>query len=155
MNKTKLSQFIGRQLSRLKAGQTYYMIAVSTMTALGILNIAFPSIDFWIFIILFPIVLFGAYLMGYFLDKSNVLTMDQQKTIEMTHRYLNTADLKEYEFWFVIITAIFKWIESIQKEKPINFEELKNEYDKFFKKWSPPEDKNSKINKFKRKGRVK
>ncbi len=90
----KISQFIGRQLSRLKAGQTYYMIIISTITALGIVNLAFPEINIFLLILLFPCILFGAYILGYIMDKSNINTMDQLKTLEMAHRYLNTGDFK-------------------------------------------------------------
>ena len=140
IKKIKISQFIGKQLSRLKAGQTYYMIVISTITALGIVNIAFPEINTWILIILFPIILFGAFLIGYFMDKSNVVTMDQLKTIEMTHRYLNTSDFKGNEFRISLIKAIFKWMESIQKGEPIDFKEFNIAYDKFVKKWNLPKE---------------
>ena len=128
MKNSSISQFIGKQLSRLKAGQSYYMIIVSTITALGILDIAFEGISTWLFIILFPFVLFCAYLIGYFMDKSNVVTMDQQKTIEMAHRYLTKADYKMNEFRIVLIKVLFKWLESTQKGEPINYEEFDDEY---------------------------
>ncbi|KKL58249.1 hypothetical protein LCGC14_2227290, partial [marine sediment metagenome] len=38
MKKIKTQQFIGRQLSRLKAGQSFYTIIIQTITALGIIK---------------------------------------------------------------------------------------------------------------------
>lgn len=138
MNKRiKLSHFIGRQMSRLKAGQTYYMIVTSTITALGIVNLAFPGIETWLVIMLFPIALFGAFIIGYILDKSNVVTMDNMKTIEMNSRYVNKGDKKSYEFWHSIMCTFFVWMESMQKNEPLDKEKLKIEYEKFLKKWSP------------------
>lgn len=138
MKKIKLSQIIGRQLSRLKAGQSYYMIVISTITTLGIVNLAFPEINLLILIFLFPFALFGAYLIGYFLDKSNVVTMDQQKTIEMTHRYLTTADYKNNEFRLLQMETMFEWFKALQENKPPNPDILKERYKEFLKKWNPP-----------------
>ncbi|KKK94233.1 hypothetical protein LCGC14_2684890, partial [marine sediment metagenome] len=38
MKKMKMTNFIGRQLSRLKAGQSFYTIIIQTITALGIIK---------------------------------------------------------------------------------------------------------------------
>ena len=133
----KFTGFIGRQLARLKMGQNYYMIIISTITALGIVNIAFPEIDTWVIFALFPIALLSAFFVGYFMDKSNITATDHMKTLEMTSRYINTADLKSYEFWLVIMEVIFKWMTSIQDGNPLNRDEIRKEYIKFLKKWSP------------------
>ena len=133
--KLKISQFVGRQLSRLKMGQTYYMIGVSTMTALGIVNLAFPAINTWIIILLFPVFLFSAYIIGLIMDKSNVTATDHMKTLEMTSRYINTADLKSYEFWMVVMNVFYSWMSSIQDGKPLDRDEINKEYIKFLKKW--------------------
>lgn len=138
MKKISLSQFIGRQLSRLRAGQTYYAIVVSTITALGIVNLAFPQIDTLMLILLFPAILFGAFIIGYFMDKSNVNTMEHRKTIEMTHRYLTIADFKNNEFRMIMMKAMFCWLKSIQENKSLDFSEIEENYKKFLKKWNPP-----------------
>lgn len=138
MKKIKTSQFIGKQLSRLKAGQAYYSIVVSTITALGILNLAFPNINIIFLIVIFPIILFCAFLIGLFMDKSNIITTDNIKTVEMTHRYLNIADFKNNDFRMLMMTTMFEWIKSIQDNKPININNLKEEYSKFLKKWKQP-----------------
>ncbi len=137
----KISQFIGRQLSRLKAGQTYYMIIISTITALGIVNLAFPEINIFLLILLFPCILFGAYILGYIMDKSNINTMDQLKTLEMAHRYLNTGDFKLNEFHMIQTEVFGEWIKSIQENKPLDLDILKKKYNEFLKKWKSP-DKN-------------
>ncbi len=141
MKKIKISGFIGRQLSRLKMGLIYYAMGMSSITAIGILKIAFPQISIWMFILLIPFILFGAFLIGYIMDKSDIVAIDQQKTIEMAHRYLNINDFKSNEFRIVLMKAIFKWMESIQKGEPIDFKDLDTEYKKFVKKWDSPENK--------------
>ena len=110
----KIAQFIGRQLSRLKLGQTYYMIVVSTVSAFSLVSFAFPDINFLILIFMFPLFLIGAFFVGYLLDKSNVTSMDQMKTIEMTARYLNTVDYKNNDFRILQMKSIFRWMKSIQ-----------------------------------------
>ena len=140
MDKIKFSQFIGKQLSRLKAGTTYYMIAVSTISALSLLNLAFPDINIWILVAMFPCVLFGAFLIGYYMDKTNIVTMDHRKTIEMTHRYLNTADYKLNDFYMTLMKGFFLWMKSIQNKETIKFEDLEKEFNKYTTKWKQPEE---------------
>lgn len=139
--KIKISRFVGRQLSRLKAGQTYYMIVVSTMTALGIINIAFPQIDTWILIILFPFILFGAFVIGYIMDKSNVTTMDYHKSIEMTQRYLTILDFKNNDFRMLQMEVLFEWMKSLKENNPLDLDILKEKYKEFLKKWNQPKEK--------------
>ena len=134
--KLKISQFIGRQLSRLKMGQTLYLIVVQTITALGIVSFAFPNVSFWVIVSLVPVFIFSAFILGFIMDKSNVTATDHMKTLEMTSRYVNTADLKSYEFWLVIMEIFFKWMTSIQEGKPLDRDEIRKEYIKFLKKWS-------------------
>ena len=138
MKKIKISQFIGRQLSRLKAGQSYYTIVMSTVSAFSLVSFAFPNINFLILIILFPLIFLGAFFVGYFMDKSNVVTMDQQKTIEMTHRYLNTADYKLNDFHITIMRVMGKWIKSIQNKETIDENILDNEINDYRKRWKQP-----------------
>ncbi|KKM92295.1 hypothetical protein LCGC14_1219830 [marine sediment metagenome] len=134
--KLKTSQFIGRQLSRMKVGMSYVLLFVSTLTAISVLNIAFPEIETWIVFMLLPVVMFGSIFLGYIMDKSNITATDHMKTLEMTSRYINTADLKSYEFWMVIMKVFFKWMTSIQEGKPLDKDEIKKKYVKFLKKWS-------------------
>lgn len=135
-----MSQFIGRQLSRLRAGQTYYAIAVSTISALSLVSLAFPSIGLIILIFLFPLILFGAYLIGLFMDKSNITSMDIVKTIEMQARYLNTVDFKNNDFRILQMECIYEWFKALQENKPPDPNILKEKVKKFQKKWSPPKD---------------
>ena len=145
MKKMKIQQFIGRQLARLKAGQSLYSIIIQTITVLGIIKMALPGIDFWTLGLLFPIAILGALMIGFFMDKSDVITADHMKTIEMTHRYLNTADFKTNEFRMVQMRAFFEWMKAIQNNEPMDFDKLNKEYNKFIKKWNPPkENKGSK-----------
>jgi len=68
MNKIKLSEFIGRQLSRLKAGQSYYMMFMATLTAVGVLKWALPELDFWWLIGLCFTALICAFIFGYIIN---------------------------------------------------------------------------------------
>lgn len=138
MEKYKLSQFIGRQLSRLKAGQMYYSIVVSTISALSLVSLAFPFISILIFIFLFPIILFGAYCIGYLMDKSNIISMDIIKTVEMQNRYLNTADFKNNDFRMLQMETMFEYFKALQENKPPDSDVLKEKYKRFLKKWNPP-----------------
>ena len=139
--KIKISQFIGRQISRLKAGQSLYMIIISTFTALGILNIAFPEIDTWMMFTLFPLLFLGTFLIGYIMDKGNVTTMDYQKSIEMTQRYLTILDFKNNDFRMLQMEVLFEWMNSLKENKPLNLDILKEKYKVFLRKWNQPEDK--------------
>ena len=138
IKKISLSQFIGRQLSRLRAGQSYYAIVVSTISALALASLAFPEINILLLIVLFPCILFGAFLLGYTMDKSNVTALDHRKTIEMYARYLNTSDFKNNDFRILQMEIMFEWLKSIQENKPLDFDILKEKYKKFLKKWNPP-----------------
>ena len=140
MKKYKLSKFIGKQLSRLRVGQSYYVIVVSTITALGIINLAFPEINVLLLIILFPCIFFGTFFLGYIMDKSDIKALDYRKTTEMSARYLNASDLKNNDFRILQMEVMFEWLKSIQENKPLDFDVLKEKYKRFFKKWSPPKD---------------
>ncbi len=90
IKRVKTAQFIGKQLSRLRMGQSYYSIAVSTVSAISLISLAF-KITFWTLIIIFPFLLLGAFIVGYFLDIYNINTMDTLKSNEITHRFLTTS----------------------------------------------------------------
>ena len=105
IKKVRSAYFIGRQLSRLKMGQSYYSIAVSTVSAISLISLAF-EISFWMLIIFFPILLLGTFLIGYFMDIYNINTMDKLKANEIGNRYLTTSDLKSQEFQ-ILQTEIF------------------------------------------------
>ena len=140
MKKNKLSEFIGKQLSRLKAGQTYYSIIVSSITAFSLVSFAFPEISIIFIVILFPCVLFCTFIIGYIMDKSNVVALDYRKTVEMSARYLNTSDFKNNDFRILQMEITFEWLKSIQENKPLDFNVLKEKYKNFLKKWNPPKD---------------
>ena len=146
MRKIKMSQLIGRQLSRLQLGQSYYILIMSTMSALSLISIAFPTINILILIITFPLILLGAFIVGYLLDKTNVTTMDKIKTIEMSARYLNTVDYKNNDFRILQMKSLFRWMKAIQENKPLDFDETEKDLKDFNKKWTPPE-KNKKEDK--------
>ena len=138
MRKIKISHFIGRQLSRLRAGQSYYSMGMQTITALGIVFLVFTNLNTLFFILLFPIAIFGAFGIGYLMDKTNVTTMDHRKTIEMTHRYLTTADFKNNEFTKILIESIVECFKALQENKSIDPDIVEKKYKKFLKKWNPP-----------------
>jgi len=137
----KIANFIGRQLSRLRVGQIYYSIIMSTISTLGIVNLAFPEIRMTILIILFPCVFLVTFIAGYLIDIFNVGTMDTLKTVEIAHRYLNTVDFKTNEFHIMTMETMFEWFKSLQENKPIDLDVLKKKYNEFLKKWSPPKRK--------------
>jgi len=97
VKRVKSAHFIGRQLSRLKMGQSYYSIAVSSVSAISLISLAF-EISFWMLIVVFPILLLGTFVIGYFMDIYNINTMDKLKANEIGNRYLTTSDMKSQEF---------------------------------------------------------
>ncbi|GAG74366.1 unnamed protein product, partial [marine sediment metagenome] len=46
VKRVKSAHFIGRQLSRLKLGQSYYAIVVSSVSAISLISLAF-EITIW------------------------------------------------------------------------------------------------------------
>ena len=139
MKKMKMTNFIGRQLSRLKAGQSFYTIIIQTITALGIIKMALPGIDFWVLMTLFPFAISGAFMIGYFMDKGNVVTADHMKTLEMYHRYLSVADLKVFEFGLLQMDTMFEWFKSLQENKSLDADILKKKWKEYLIKWTPKE----------------
>ena len=106
------SPFIGRQLSRLKMGQSYYGIIVSTISAIALLKIAF-DIDLFSIILMFPIFLTGAFIIGYYLDVKNITTMDQMKSVEVSQRFLNIANIKTQEFELLQTEMVLKGLDAL------------------------------------------
>ncbi|MFW9937126.1 MAG: hypothetical protein ACFFD5_05715 [Candidatus Thorarchaeota archaeon] len=138
IKRVKSADFLGRQLSRLKMGQSYYSIAVSTISAISLISLAF-EITFWILILAFPLLLFVAFIIGYFMDIYNINTMDILKSNEITHRYLTTNDLKTQEFQLLQTEIILKAIQAIQENKKLDPKELLQKYDSYYRKWKSPE----------------
>ena len=138
IKRVRTAQFIGKQLSRLKMGQSYYSIAVSTVSAISLISLAF-RITFWMLIIVFPILLFGAFIIGYFLDIYNINTMDILKSNEITHRFLTTADIKSQEFQLLQTEIILDAIKAIQENKKLDPTDLLNKYDNYYRKWKSPD----------------
>ena len=128
------SRFIGKQLSRLRMGQTYYAIAVSTISTISLIVIAF-EFEMWVLLVLFPILLFSAFLVGYYMDIKDVTTQDVLKTNEIGHRFLLTSDFKVQEFQLLLVKVIMKSFQDIKDNKNINFDYLTEEYEKYLKKW--------------------
>ena len=124
------SRFLGQQFSRLKMGQTYYSIIVSTMSAISLLTIAF-HLNLWHLIIIFPFILLATFLIGFFLDKKNINLEDYRKSIEMHARKLNLEDIKQQEFQLMQTIFIIKAL-----RENINEEDLISEYRKYKDKWS-------------------
>lgn len=121
---------MGQQFSRLKMGQTYYSIIVSTMSAISLLTIAF-HLNLWHLIIIFPFILLATFLIGLFLDKKNINLEDYRKSIEMHARKLNLEDIKQQEFQLMQTIFIIKAL-----RENINEEDLISEYRKYKDKWS-------------------
>ncbi len=137
IKRVKSAQFIGKQLSRLKMGQSYYSIAVSTISAISLISLAF-RITFWMLIIIFPIILLGAFIIGYFLDIYNINTMDTLKSNEITHRFLTTSDMKSQEFQLLQTEIILEAIKAIQENKKLNPNDLLKKYENYYRKWKSP-----------------
>lgn len=128
--------FIGRQLSRLKTGQSYYTIIMTTINAISLVSMAF-EIDFIWLLLFFPGVIFATYLLGLFMDKRNIVSDDSVKANDMTNRFLNIADIKYQEFQLVQFSALLDALQSIQENKKVDKEKLLEYYSHYLDKWKP------------------
>jgi glucan phosphoethanolaminetransferase (alkaline phosphatase superfamily) len=137
VKRVKSAHFIGRQLSRLKLGQSYYAIAVSTVSAISLIFLAF-EISFWMLILIFPVLLIGAFVVGYFMDIYNINTMDKLKANEIGNRYLTTSDLKSQEFQLLQTEIVLEALKAIQEEQQLDPKDLLKKYDLYFRKWKSP-----------------
>ncbi len=137
IKRVRSAYFIGRQLSRLRMGQSYYSIAVSTVSAISLISLAF-EISFWMLIVFFPILLLGTFLIGYFMDIYNINTMDKLKANEIGNRYLTTSDLKSQEFQILQTEIFLEAMKAIQEDRQLDPKDLLKKYDLYFKKWKSP-----------------
>ena len=129
------SPFIGRQLSRLKMGQSYYGIVVSTISAVSLIKLAF-DLDIYLIILMFPAFLLGAFTIGYYLDKKNINSMDQLKSNEMSQRYLNTGNIKSQEFELMMTEVLLEGFKAVQKGEAFDTSILRQRYSEYKRKWS-------------------
>ena len=137
VKRVKSAHFIGRQLSRLKLGQSYYAIAVSSVSAISLISLAF-EISFWMLIVIFPVLLLGTFVIGYFMDIYNINTMDKLKANEIGNRFLTTSDLKSQEFQLLQTEIVLEALKAIQEERQLDPKDLLKKYDLYFRKWKSP-----------------
>jgi len=132
----KSSRFLGRQLSRLKMGQSYYSILMQSIMAISILRLAFPTIEFIYMVMLFPFFLSLAYLIGLYLDRHNIITADIMKSNEVSHRYLNTSDKKNQEFQSINTAHTIAALNANAKGEIYDFKLYEQDLSEYKKKWS-------------------
>jgi hypothetical protein len=137
IKRVKSAHFIGRQLSRLKLGQSYYSIVVSTVSAISLISLAF-EISFWMLLLTFPVLLFGTFVIGYFMDIYNINTMDKLKANEIGNRYLTTSDIKSQEFQLLQTEIVLEALKAIQEDRQLDPKDLLKKYDLYFRKWKSP-----------------
>jgi len=137
VKRVKSAHFIGRQLSRLKLGQSYYAIAVSSVSAISLISLAF-EISFWMLIVIFPVLLLGTFVIGYFMDIYNINTMDKLKANEIGNRFLTTSDLKNQEFQLLQTEIVLEALKAIQEDRQLDPKDLLKKYDLYFRKWKSP-----------------
>ena len=137
VKRVKSAHFIGRQLSRLKLGQSYYTIVVSSVSAISLISLAF-EITIWMLILAFPVLLLGTFIIGYFMDVYNINTMDKLKANEVGNRYLTTSDMKGQEFQLLQTEIVLEALKAIQEERQLDPKDLLKKYDLYFRKWKAP-----------------
>ncbi|GAI68958.1 unnamed protein product [marine sediment metagenome] len=137
VKRVKSAHFIGRQLSRLKLGQSYYTIVVSSVSAISLISLAF-EITIWMLILTFPVLLLGTFVIGYFMDIYNINTMDKLKANEIGNRYLTTSDMKGQEFQLLQTEIVLEALKAIQEERQLDPKDLLKKYDLYFRKWKSP-----------------
>ena len=125
-------KFIGKQLARIRKGIIYSAIFLNALNTASLITLAF-NVDLIYAILLIPSILFGIFLIGYIMDKTNLNTYDVQKENDMNYKALLTSDIKQYEFQ-KIITGVL--INAIQ-DKNFNYEEeYEKQFNIFKQKWS-------------------
>ena len=137
VKRVKSAHFIGRQLSRLKLGQSYYTIVVTSVSAISLISLAF-EISFWMLIVMFPVLLLGTFVIGYFMDIYNINTMDKLKANEIGNRFLTTSDLKSQEFQLLQTEIVLEALKAIQEERQLDPKDLLRKYDLYYRKWKSP-----------------
>ena len=137
VKRVKSAHFIGRQLSRLKLGQSYYAIVVSSVSAISLISLAF-EITIWLLIFVFPILLLSTFVIGYFMDIYNINTMDKLKSNEIGNRYLSTSDIKGQEFQLLQTEIVLEALKAIQEKRQLDPKDLLKKYDLYFRKWKSP-----------------
>ena len=137
VKRVKSAHFIGRQLSRLKLGQSYYTIVVTSVSAISLISLAF-EISFWMLIVIFPVLLLGTFVIGYFMDIYNINTMDKLKANEIGNRFLTTSDLKSQEFQLLQTEIVLEALKAIQEERQLDPKDLLRKYDLYYRKWKSP-----------------
>lgn len=139
-------RFIGRTLARFKMGMAYYAVAMSSVTAVMTFKTAFPSIDFWYIFPIVPVFIIGAVLLGYYLDTSNISTIDTRKTNETTHRFLLTSDVKAQEFQILQTQVILQALSDLNNKKDIDVDLINQKYVEYIQKWKQPDNINEMVN---------
>lgn len=89
-------------------------------------------------LIVFPILLIGTFIIGYFMDIYNINTMDKLKSDEVGNRYLTTGDLKAQEFQLLQTEIVLEALKAIQDEVQLDPKDLLKKYDDYFRKWKSP-----------------
>ncbi|MGV9173786.1 MAG: hypothetical protein ACOC44_18355 [Promethearchaeia archaeon] len=112
IKRLKSSQFLGKQLSRLKMGQSYNSTLTSTISAISLASIAF-QIDFLLLLLIFPVLLL------------------------FTHRFLNTNDIKSQEFQLLVAQML---IEAFKNGEDFDTEKMFDKYQDYKKRWRSPEE---------------
>ena len=119
---------------------SYYAVGMSSITAVMTFKTAFPTVEFWWIAILVPVAIIGAVLLGYYLDKSNVSTLDMRKTNETTHRFLLTSDQKSQEFQMIQTETLLQALAQLSKQEEIDLNLLKDKYSEYHSKWKSPKN---------------
>lgn len=132
------SQFLGRQLSRLRNAQTYYAIVVSSINAISLISLAF-HVEFWMLVMLFPILIGVTLWLGFYMDTHNIIAQDSLKTADMANRYLNTGDVKAQEFQLLQTEILLDALQALQDKRPIDAVVLRQKYETYIKKWKSPD----------------
>ncbi len=135
LKKFRDSKFIGQQLSRLKMGQSYYTLLMSTITAVMTIKFVYPNIQLEWLIAGIPVALLGTFYLGYYMDQHNINSLDVLKSNEMTHRFLNTGDMKNQEFQLLQTRLMFEAIKALKNDEDLDVNIIREKYQEYVDKW--------------------
>lgn len=144
LDRFKNSNFLGEQLSRLKMGQSYYAILMSTINAISLISLAYQIELMWL-VIIFPVLLAGTLWIGYYLDRHNINTMDTLKSNEMANRFLNLGDIKAQEFQMLQTDILIQALTALQENRKIDPKLITQKYEQYLRRWQSPYESNPKI----------
>lgn len=130
MSKSKISRFLGKQISRQNRMKDYALIILNLISVISLLKLAFnfPS-EYMLFLL--PCAYLLLLILGYLFDRANIFTEDARQTININYRRYNLENLKQHQF----LIMSYKFLIRALRDNTISADELETEYEAYLRKW--------------------